>query len=130
MKSFRLQIEDRKDLLLSLLWMAMGALIVLVSYWLGVGEVAAKTMMLLSGAFSVGFFARGHACRALRHKYPNARWIPLVAIGLAFASFLPIAMIVLPKGISNGAMLPFVLAAGGCLATFVIRNRHDPDVFK
>jgi hypothetical protein len=82
------------------------------------------------GAVLVSYLCRGHVCRSLRTKYPNARWIGLLAVGFAIAAFGFLARFVVPHADERAFTLAFILPAGACIATFVIINRKDPDVIR
>ena len=87
-----------------------------------------RVVALLAGAVFVGYLCRGYLCRSLRQKYPNARWIGLLAVGFAIVTFGVIARFVVPGAEEGSLTLSFIVPAGVCIATFVIINRRDPDV--
>ncbi|MBI3985375.1 MAG: hypothetical protein HY343_00510 [Lentisphaerae bacterium] len=51
-------------------------------------------------------------CRALRQRYPNARWIPLLAVGFSIGIFGVIARFVLPHADDASFTLSFIVPMG------------------
>ena len=99
-----------------------------VLHYFHIADAVWRVAALLAGAVFVGCLCRGHLCRGLREKYPNARWIGLLAVGLAIATFGVIARFVVPGAEEGSFTLIFFIPAGVCIAVFVLINRRDPDV--
>ncbi len=129
MKSFRLHIQSRSDLLQSLLGFLIGSAAVLILLYAPIPSQLAQTLLLLAAAIITGYLIRSYPARALRRRYPNARMLPLLTIGLsicAAAAFFQFFL--LPQ--SPTLMLAFYLPAFTFIAAFIFINRRDPDVMK
>ncbi len=128
MRSFRLHIESKAELIWDAIALAVGVgVFFLLRHW-QIAELAWRIGALLAAAVFVGYLLRGRLCRTLRQRYPNARWIGLLAVGMTVLTFGVIARFVVPGAQEGFFMLPFILLAGACIATFVVANRKDPDV--
>jgi len=76
-------------------------------------------------AVGVGHLCRDHLCRALRRRFPTARWVGLPAVGFAILTLKVLARFV-DSGADEGAFPPILNpAAGVCIGAFVIVNRND-----
>jgi hypothetical protein len=129
-KSFRLEVESRRELIQNGLALLIGAGVFLALDRLGIAEIAWRVVILLSGAVFAGWLCRGRLCRVLRRRYPNARWIALLAVGLSVLAFGFLARILFPWA-EEGMFTPaFLVLSGGCVAAFLLVNRRDPDVLK
>ena len=128
MKSFHLHTESKGELIQGIVAMVSGVGLFLALHQFHIAETAWRVLAVLAGAVFVGYLCRGQLCRVLRQRYPNARWIGLLAIGFAIATFGVIARIVVPGAEEGTFTLAFLLPAGTCIAAFVIINRRDPDV--
>ena len=130
MKSFRLHTESKTDLVLGIIALLVGVGLFLALHHFHIAETVWRVVAVFGGAVFVGFLCRGQLCRALRQRYPNARWIGLLAVGFAIGTFGVIARFVVPGAEEGAFTLAFILPAGVCIATFVIVNRRDSDVTK
>jgi|JI10StandDraft_1071094.scaffolds.fasta_scaffold351516_2 hypothetical protein len=128
MKSFRLHIGPKSELVQDVVGISVGAGLFLILHFFPIAETAWRIIAIIAGAVFVGYVCRGRLSRSLRTRYPNARWIGLLAVGLAIAMFGVIARFVVSKADENATTLAFILTAGACIATFVVVNRQDPDV--
>jgi hypothetical protein len=128
MKSFRLHTESKRELIQGIVALLIGVGLFLALHYFHIAETAWRVVAVLAGAVFVGYLCRGQLCRMLRQRYPNARWIGLLAVGFAIATFGVIARFVVPGAEEGAFTLAFILPAGACIATFVIINRRDPDV--
>jgi peptidoglycan/LPS O-acetylase OafA/YrhL len=107
---------------------AVGLLAALSSF--AITDTVVRVITITAGALVVGSLCRGQLCHNLRARYPNARWIGLLAVGLAIGTFGIIARFVIPEADDDGLTLMFTLAAAACIAIFVVINRRDPDVVR
>jgi hypothetical protein len=130
MKSFRLHIESKSELVQFAIGAFIGIGVFLMLHHFDISGTGYRVFTLLLAAVIVGYLWRGRLCRTLRQRYPRARWIPLLAVGFTIAGFGVIARFVLPQGDEGWFTLAFILPAGACIAAFVIINRRDPDVIK
>ena len=129
MKSFRLYAAELKgDLIQGIAALLIGVGLFSALHQFRIAETAWRIVAILPGAVFVGYLCRGQLCRVLRQRYPNTRWMGLLAVGFAIAAFGGIARFVVPGAEEGAFTLAFVLPAGACIATFVIINRKDPDV--
>jgi hypothetical protein len=128
MKSFRLYTGPKAELIQGIVALLIGVGLFLALHYVTIAETAWRVVAVMAGAVFVGYLCRGQLSRSLRQQYPNARWIGLLAVGLAIAAFGVIARFVVPGAEEGAFTLAFILPAGGCIATFVIINRSDPDV--
>jgi uncharacterized membrane protein HdeD (DUF308 family) len=128
MKSFRLHTEPKRELIQGIVALVIGVGLFLALHHFQIAQTAWRVVAVLVGAVLVGSLCRGQLCRALRQRHPNARWIGLLAVGFAIATFGVIARVVVPGAEEGTFTLAFILPAGACIATFVIINRRDPDV--
>lgn len=128
MKSFRLHTDSKGELIQFVIAALIGVGVFLALQYFPIAETALRVAAVLAGAVSVGYLSRGQLCRTLRQRYPNARWIGLLAVGFAILTFGGIARLVVPGAETTSFTLAFILPAGACLATFVIVNRSHPDV--
>jgi hypothetical protein len=130
MKSFRLHTDSKAELIQFAIAVLIGVGVFLALHYFPIAETALRVAAVLAGAVSVGYLSRGQLCRALRQRYPNARWIGLLAVGFAVLTFGGIARFLIPGAEESGFTLAFILPAGACIATFVIVNRRHPDVIR
>ena len=128
MKSFRLHTGPKGELVQDIVGLLVGVGLFLALHFFHIAESAWRIVAIITGAVFVGYMCRGRLCRSLRIRYPNARWIGLLAVGLAIATFGVIARFVVPGAEEGTFTLAFILPAGACIAMFVIINRKDPDV--
>ena len=128
MKSFRLHIESKSELVQSAIGLIIGVGVFLALQHFDVSGIGYRVVMLLLAAVMAGYLWRGQLGRTLRRRFPNARWIPLLAVGFTIAGFGVIARFVLPQADDGWFTLAFILPAGACIVAFVIINRRDPDV--
>jgi peptidoglycan/LPS O-acetylase OafA/YrhL len=128
MKSFHLHTGSKGELIQFVIALLIGVGLFLALHHFHITETAYQVMAVLAGAVFVGYLCRGQLCRRLRGRYPNARWVGLLAVGFAIATFGVIARFVVPGADEGAFTLAFILPVGACIATFVIINRKDPDV--
>ena len=128
MKSFRLHTGPKGELIQFAIALLIAVGLFLALHYFHITETAYRVVAVLAGAVFVGYLCRGQLCRKLRRRYPNARWIGLLAVGFAIATFGVIARFVVPGADEGAFTTAFILPAGACIATFVIINRRDPDV--
>ena len=130
MKSFRLHTDSKRELIQFVITVLIGIGAFLAPHYFPIAETALRVAVVLGGAVSVGYLCRGQLCRALGQRYPNARWIGLLAVGFAVLTFGGIARFVIPGAQETGFTLAFILPAGASIAEFVIVNRRDSDVMR
>ena len=128
MKSFHLDTTSKREVIQMVGALLIGVGLFFALEYFQITATVWRAVTLLSGAVFVGYLCRGHLCRSLRRKYPNARWIGLLAIGLSIASFWATARLVVPGAEDGSLTLVFIIPAGACIATFVFINRKDPNV--
>ncbi|MFO0826567.1 MAG: hypothetical protein U0572_00315 [Phycisphaerales bacterium] len=124
MKSFRLHIGSKSELVKDVVGLSIGVGLFLVLHRFHIAATGWRIIAILAGAVFVGYVCRGRLSRKLRTRYPNARWIGLLAVGLAIATFGVIAHFVVPGADEHALTLAFILPAGACIAIFVIVNRE------
>ena len=128
MRSFRLHTESKAELIQFAVAVLVSVGLFLALHYFHIADTAYRVAAVLVGAVFVGYLSRGQLCRSLRQRYPNARWIGLLAVGFAIITFGVIARFVVPGADEGTFTLAFIPPAGACIATFVIINRRDPDV--
>ena len=128
MKSFHLQPEPKREVVLSIAALLVGVGLFLALRRYPISQTAWRIVAVLAGALVVGYLCRGQLCRTLRQRYPKARWIVLLALGFSIAIFGVVARFTVPGAEEGTFTLAFILPAGACIATFVIVNRRDPDI--
>ena len=128
MKSFRLHTGSKSEVIQTIIATLIGVGLFLALHYLGITDAVWRIVAILAGAVSVGYLCRGHLARGLRQKYPNARWVGLVAVGFTIATFGAIAHFVVPSADESTITSAFFIPAGLCIAAFVFINRKDPDV--
>jgi hypothetical protein len=128
MKSFRLETGSKQEVIQTIIALLIGVGLFFALDYFRITDAVWRVAALLAGAVFAGYLGRGHLCRRLRQRYPKARWIGLLAVGIAIATFGVIARFVVPGAEEGSFTLAFIIPAGACIATFVIINRKDPDV--
>ena len=130
MKSFRLDRQSVTDFLQSwpLIVVSIG-----VSVWLGYlgwyDAVWRVSLVVFAGLY-FGWVFRGSLSQSLKERYPNARWIGLLSIGMVVATSGVVLRMAFPA--TQGGLLDIVWLSISfvCLLTFVVINRRDPDVLR
>lgn len=130
MKSFRLHVESKTELIQSIFGLLIGVGVFLALQFFHIDKVGWRILLLFSCASFVAYLIRGSLSRSLRAKYPTARLIGLLAVGITISTFGVFARFLIPGADDGWFTLAFVLAAGGFIGAFVILNRKDPDVMK
>lgn len=130
MKSFRLHTGPKGELIQGIVALLIGVGLFLALHHFHIEETAWRVIAVLACAVFVGYLCRGQLCRSLRQRYPNARWIGLLAIGYAILTFGVVARFVVPGAEESAFMAAYILPAGVCIAIFVVINRRDPDVIR
>src|SRR5437016_14565784 len=123
MKSFRLASTSRREVIESVIALLIGVGIFFALDYFHITEAVWRVFALLSGAIFVGYLCRGYVCRSLRGKYPNARWIGVLAVGFAITTFGVIARFVVPGAEEGQSILAFIVPSAVCVAAFLIVNR-------
>ena len=93
MKSFHLDSVSKREVIDTLIALLVGVGSFFALHYFQVTDTVGRVVALLAGAVFVGHLSRGHLCRGLRQEYPNARWIGLLAVGFAIATFGVIAQV-------------------------------------
>ena len=130
MKSFRLDRESVTDFMES--WPVLVASVALC-VWLGyVGwsNVVWRVVLVLYAGAYFGYVVRGRLFGNLRERYPNARWIGLLSVGLSVMTLGVVARMAFRE--TQGGLLDMVWLSLSfiCIFTFVVANRRDPDVWR
>ena len=130
MKSFRLDRDSVASFLDSWPALVFGGLVVGACVYVGMthpwGRVAG---VLLCGLYG-GYALRGVAAGRLRKRYPNARWIGLLSIGTATLLIGVFTRMAFREVEGSSFDLAWLGVSFGSILTFVIANRHDPDVIR
>lgn len=130
MKSFRLDRRSVAHCIQSwpLIVVAVGA-----SVWLGYlgwfDAVWRVSLVVFAGLY-FGYIVRGSLAQNLKDRYPNARFIGLLSVGLVVATLGVGTRMAFPD--TQGGLLDIVWLAVSFvfILTFVVINRHHPDVLR
>jgi hypothetical protein len=130
MKSFRLDQESVADIARSwpLIIAALGVSVGLA--YLGWFDAAWRVSLVVFAGLYFGYVVRGSFAQNLQERYPNARFIGLLSVGLVVATLGVFTRMVFPN--TQGGRLDIVWLAISFVSilTFVVINRHDPDVLR
>ena len=130
MKSFRLDTESIHDAIAS--WPAILAAVAISAglAYLGWLDAAWRALLILFATAYFGYLLRGRFADKLRAKYPNAKCLGLVSIGLTSATLGVFVRMLMPSLQGGWTDYVWLTVSFTTILAFVILNRHDPDVFK
>jgi len=130
MRSFRLDRESLSDALQS--WPAMVGAIAMccaVAY-VGWTHLFWRGLVIVFAGYYFGYVARGNLFHNLQEKYPQARYIGLLSMGMVTLT-LGVLVRMTFREMQGGAFdVVWLLAAFIAILAFVIINRRDPDIWR
>jgi len=128
MKSFRLSRESISEFSESWPILLAGAAITLGLLYLGWFKPFWRIFLVLFAGAYFGCVLRGRFHRRLAAQYPNARFVPVLSIGLLVFTGGVICRMALPAIQGGSFDIVWLAVSFVCILAFVILNRHDPDV--
>jgi hypothetical protein len=130
MKSFRLDTESIYDAIES--WPAILIALAISAFltYAGWFNVKWRGILVVFAAVYFGYALRGVFAHNLRAKYPNAKSIWLLSVGMTSVLLGVLARMLLPS--LQGVLTDYVwiIVSFSTILAFVVINRHDPDVLK
>lgn len=130
MKSFWLHIGSKREGMLDAIGIMLALPLVGALHYFHIAEPAWRMTVIIGGAILVGSLCRGSLCRGFRLRYPNARWLGLLAVGWVLAMFGVFARFIIRGADDRTLTLALLVPGGGCIATFLLINQRDPDVWR
>ena len=130
MKSFQLDTESIYDAIESWPAILIALAISVVLTYAGWFNVTCRGILVVFAAVYFGYALRGVFTRSLRAKYPNAKSIWLLSIGMTSVLLGMLARMLLPSlhGVTTDYV--WIVVSFMTILAFVVINRHDPDVLK
>jgi hypothetical protein len=130
MKSFRLDRESVNDFVESwpIIFVAL-AVTGLFGYLGWLDAFWRVCLVLIAGAY-FGYVLRGMLTQNLMARYPNARWIGLLSVGLVVAALGVFVRMAFPATQGDAVDIAWLSLSFVCILTFIVINRRDPDVLR
>src|SRR5688572_25315925 len=130
MKSFRLDRESVNGFVESwpIIFIAV-AVTCLFGYFGWLDAFWRVCFVLFAGAY-FGYVFRGMLTQNLSERYPNARSIGLVSVGLVAAALGVFVRMTFPDTQGGVVDIVWLSLSFVCILTFVVINRRDPDVLR
>lgn len=130
MKSFRLDTQSIKDTIER--WPTMLAALVICALLVYVGwfDAIGRGILIVFGGVYFGYVLRGTVTGNLRRKYPNAKHVWLVSIGLTGATLGVIVRMLMPSLQGGFVDYVWIVLAFTTILAFVIINRDVSDILK
>ena len=130
MKSFQLDTESIHDAIESWPAILIALAISVFLTYAGWFNVTCRGILVVFAAVYFGYALRGVFARSLRAKYPNAKSIWLLSIGMTSVLLGMLARMLLPSlhGVTTDYV--WIVVSFMTILAFVVINRHDPDVLK
>jgi hypothetical protein len=128
MKSFRLDRDSVREFFDSWPALVIAAILGGLSVYFGVTQVWGRVAALLVFGVYGGYLLRGRVGERLQEKYPSARWVWLVAVGMTTAGFGVATRMAFPQVQGSAFDLTWLAISFLSILVFVIVNRKNKDV--